>query len=161
MKTDKDTYQLPTTYFEEFQERLQTQLELEKLLGSNKSGFLVPEHYFDTLLQKLTQIPSHHKSPKVVPINKKKWQTISIAAAITILFGLFIGNTFTTSDTLETEVLTAYLDIESTTLHTEDILALLSEEELNTMILTDATDSEDEILDYLETYSNSYELILD
>ena len=62
MKKEKDTYQLPSGYFEDFQSRLQVQIELEELLGkANKGGYMVPEDYFDTLALKLSQIPTQQE----------------------------------------------------------------------------------------------------
>lgn len=165
MKKEKDTYQLPSTYFESFQSRLQVQIELEKLIGStNKGGYIVPENYFNTLSRKLTQIHSQEQTPaKVISLKNRKWHAISIAATIAIIFGLFINNnniTSTTSETIATEELSAYLETESINLHTEDILVLLTEKELNA-ISFDENHPEDDILNYLETYSNSYDLILE
>jgi len=163
MKKEKDTYQLPSGYFEDFQSRLQVQIELEELLGkANKGGYIVPENYFDTLSLRLSQIPTQQeKSVKVITLKPKKWQAVSVAASIAILFALFLGNIDTGQKTIATEELSAYLDIESANLHAEDILALLSEEELNAINFNDENHPEDEIINYLETYSNNYDLILE
>lgn len=84
-------------------------------------------------------------------------------ASIAIIFGLFINNntlTSTTSETIAAEELSAYLETESINLHTEDILVLPTEKELNAFSF-DENHPEDDILNYLETYSNSYHLILE
>lgn len=163
MKKDKDIYKLPSSYFEEFQDRLHTQIALEQELGMDKkSGFRVPQGYFDTLSLKLTQIPSNQEAQtKVVRLKSKYWTAISIAAAVLLLFGLFIKNTSTSSDSIELDDIAAYLNTESTSLYTEDILSLLTEEDLNTLVIHQDTDQEEEILNYLETYSNPSDLYLE
>lgn len=164
MKKEKETYQLPSGYFEDFQDRLQVQIELKGLVGTHSnSGFKVPDDYFNTLSQKLAHIPENQEesSPTVIRLKTKKWQAIGIAAAIALVFGLLTRNTITTTESLEIEELTAYLETESTFLYTQDILSLLSEEDLNSIVLNDEVQSEEDILNYLDSYSNTYDFTLE
>ena len=161
MKKKKETYKLPEDYFEEFQKQLQAQIEFEQVLGTDKKwGFIVPEDYFSTLSQKLTQIPSSPQ-PKTLKLKPRYWPAISIAAAALLIFGLWINNIDNTTNSLEVEDIAAYLDTESSDLYTEDIVSLLSEEDLNIIVLNDDPQADEDILNYLENYSNFYDLILE
>jgi len=161
VKKEKETYKLPDNYFEEFRNQLQTQIELEQVLGPDKkSDFTVPEDYFSTLSRKLTQIPSQTEA-KVIRLKPRYWPAIGIAAAVLLIFGLWVNTTDATDNPLELDDIAAYLDTESADLSTEDILSLLSEEDLNTIVLTDESQPDEDILNYLENYSNSYDLLLE
>lgn len=161
MKKEKETYKLPENYFEDFQNQLQAQIELEQVLGTDKkSGFTVPEDYFSMLSRKLSQIPSQPQ-PKVIRLKPRYWPVISIAATALLIFGLWFNNIDDTTDSLELDDIAAYLDTESSDLYTEDILSLLSEEDLNTIVLNDESQPDEDILNYLENYSNSYDLLLE
>lgn len=162
MKKEKQTYQTPPNYFEEFQDRLQSQLALEEVLGDIKTGgFIVPENYFSTLSRKLSQIPAQQiTEPKVIKLKPRYWSAVAIAASVLLLLGLWINNNSFTQSTSDIDDIAAYLDTESTTLYTEDILSLLSEEDLSSIVLTEDAQDED-IINYLETFSNPYDLELE
>lgn len=163
MKKEKDNHKLPPDYFEDFQERLEAQIELERLTGGQReSGFKVPEKYFDTLLQKLTQIPSQHEiESKLVHLKPNYWPAISIAAAALLLLGIIMSYNRTPQHTIEIEDIALYVAIENTDFYTEDITALLTDEDINAIILNDETHPEEEIINYLEIYSNPYDLLLE
>jgi len=162
---EKDSYKLPDTYFEDFQNRLHTQITLEDLIGKEKkTGFIVPEGYFEELSRKLSNIPLYRETtPKVIPFKIKNilWPSISIAAAVLLFFTLFTRDANNDSSPLEVDDIAIYLDVESPNLHTQDIAALLTEEEINTLILSDTKAEEDELINYLETYTNPYDLLIE
>ncbi len=164
MKKEKKTYKLSENYFEDFQDRLLTQIELETLLGTEiKSGFTVPEGYFEVLSQELLKIPSQKEiKPKVLPLNIKNWfwPGVSMAATVLILFTMYLGNT-EKENTLEIEDIATYLEIESANLHTQDIAALLTDEEINVILQDDENHKEDDIINYLETYATPYDLYIE
>lgn len=163
MKKEKQTYHTPPQYFENFQDRLESEIALQEILGDQKtSGFTVPENYFSTLSRKLSQIPTQQQNPEpaVIQLKPRYWSAIAVAASALLLFGLWINTNNSTTNTADIEDIAAYLDTESATLYTEDILSLLSEEDLNSIVLSESTQDQD-IIDYLETFSNSYELELE
>ena len=161
MENNNDSYKLPETYFEDFQDRLSVQIELEELLsGKRNAGFTVPKGYFDTLAQKLLEIPN---DKKVISLRAKSWYwpSISVAAAVLVFFALYTGNSEASLEVLELEDIASYLDVETTNLYTEDIASLLTDEEINTVILGNTSAEEEELINYLETYSNSYDLLIE
>ena len=161
MKKEEEKYKIPSNYFIEFQSKLQTQIELEQLVGSQRNaGFTVPDDYFSTLSRKLSQIPLEQKS-KVTTLQTRYWPAIGIAATALLVFGLWLNNINKESDAVALDDIAAYLDTESADLHTEDILSLLSEEDLNTILLNDESQPDDDIIHYLENYSNAYDILLE
>lgn len=163
---DKSYNDIPASYFENFQDRLKTQIELEELLGDNKtSGYTVPEGYFDTLSRKLNTIPSNQNSTtKVISLNSKNWfwPSIGIAASILFLFVLFAGNGTTEENSLDLEDIALYLEVESANLQTGEITDLLTDEDINTILAAeDTSQEEDDLINYLEIHASPYDLLIE
>ena len=168
MNQEHESYNdVPESYFEEFQERLKTQIELEELLGDDQtSGYIVPEGYFDTLSQKLTTIPSNQKpTTKIVSLNNKIWfwPSIGIAASVLFFLVIFTGNGATEESSLDIEDIALYLEVESSNLDTGEITALLTDEEINSILSDEGTsqEEEDDLINYLETHASPYDLMIE
>jgi hypothetical protein len=161
VKKDTKSYKLPLNYFEDFQDRLNVQIELEELLSDTKNGgFVVPEGYFDSLTQKLLKIPNEKK---VMPLKAQSWYwpSVGIAAAVLLFIALYTGNNEASLEALEIEDIASYLDVESANLYAEDIASLLTDEEISTVILGETSPEEEELINYLDIYSNSYDLLIE
>lgn len=153
-------YKVPDNYFSSFQERLQVQIEFEEIVGPKKAtGFKVPEGYFTHFPEKVLQ---QTKQPtKVVSLFKSKWfySAASVAAIILFIFILKPFDTEYTFDTIENDTIAEYLETNTVFLSAYDVGALLTDDELqnisNTIQLEDT-----EVLDYLDTITEPYDLMI-
>lgn len=95
-----------------------------------KSGFIVPEQYFDDFSKKvLSQLPE--KNTKVIPLFQKR-KTVFLAAAAVLVVGLLlpIYNQFTTnSDEIDITTLENHLTYQSN-LNSYDLISELDDEDL-------------------------------
>ncbi|WP_442845939.1 hypothetical protein [Leeuwenhoekiella sp. H156] len=79
-------FKLPENYFEQFEDRLYTELKFRELYPDNQDGFTVPDGYFDqvetSILAKTT------REPKVISLNYRKFAAAvaTIAALFALLF---------------------------------------------------------------------------
>ncbi len=165
MEKEEEKCKLPDTYFEDFQDRLYSQIALEEMQGRDKTaGYKVPEDYFEGLSQKLLSIPQTQKATtRVIPLKAKGsyWPSISIAAAMLLFLTLYYSKSEADTISLDADDIATYLYSESVDLYTQDITALLTEEELNLIIQGDSNTKEDELINYLETYTNPYDLLIE
>jgi len=155
-------YKIPENYFVDFQERLHVQIEFEKIVGIKKAtGFTVPEGYFAHFPEKVSQQIKQTTHPtKVVSLFKTKWiyAVASVAAMLLFLLILEPFDTQYTFDTIENDTIAEYLET-NTVLSSYDVGELLTDEELenisNTIQLEDT-----EVLDYLDTITDPYDLMI-
>lgn len=156
-----DTYKVPENYFVNFQERLQVQIEFEEIVGAKKAtGFIVPEGYFSNFPEKVLQ--QTVTPTKVVSLFKPKW-IYAVASVAAVALFLFILDPFNkeeyTFDSIEDDTIAEYLETNTIYLSTYDVGELLTDEELenisNTIQLEDT-----EVLNYLETITDPYDLMI-
>ncbi|WP_396191652.1 hypothetical protein [Flavobacterium sp.] len=110
-----------------------------------KSGFQIPEHYFDTFSQKvMNQLPK--EEPKVVSLWDKNKRWIYSAAAVLVLsLTIPLANQFqsTSSEvaTTETNEIENYLAYHAS-LSDEEIIKLLDKEDIAEIEVTNSLDEE-------------------
>lgn len=110
-----------------------------------KSGFKIPEHYFDTLSEKvMNQLPK--EEPKVVSLWDRNKRWIYSAAAILVLsLTIPLANQFqsTSSEvaTTETNEIENYLAYHAS-LSDEEIIKLLDKEDIAEIEVTNSLDEE-------------------
>lgn len=153
-------YNVPDDYFIDFQERLQVQIEFEEVLGSKKeAGFKVPDGYFESFAKKIeVQIKPE---PKVVSLYKYKWTyaVASVAAIILFLFLILSKETQITFDSLESDSIVEYLEIDNSLLSEYDLGALLTDEEFDDLSSTIQFEDSD-LIDYLDITTDQYDLMI-
>ncbi len=156
-------YKIPENYFIDFQERLHVQIEFEEIVGTKKAtGFTVPDGYFANFPEKVSQQIKQTEQPtKVVSLFKTKWlyAAASVAAIVLLVFILKPFDTTYTFDSIENDTIAEYLETNTVFLSAYDVGELLTDEELenisNTIELEDT-----EVLDYLETITDPYDLMI-
>jgi hypothetical protein len=125
-----------------------------------KSGFIVPEQYFDDFSKKvLSQLPK--ENTKVMPLfQKRKTVLLAVAAILVIVLLLPIYNQFTKSyEEIETTFLENHLTYQSN-LNSYDLISELEEEDLTKLETTIGL--KDEVIeDILVTNSDLEKLILE
>lgn len=80
-------YTVPSNYFDDFQKRLFSKLENEKVADKhqNNLGFKIPENYFETVNEQILN-SNKPKERKVISFFKtNKWLVSSVAASIAFL----------------------------------------------------------------------------
>lgn len=123
-------FEVPDSYFKSIEDNVFNRLDNTSESDVISSGFIVPDGYFETVEEKITVNISEKKNTKVVSLFSKRniLFASSIAAAIVIMFSIFNKSSYSGLETIETEILTQYLEDQN--LNVDDIVSLLTEEEL-------------------------------
>lgn len=153
-------YKVPENYFIDFQERLKVQIEFEEMVGAKTAtGFTVPNGYFANFPEKVLQ--QTEQPTKVVSLFKTKWlfAAASVAAIVLLLFILKPFNTEYSFDSIENDTIAEYLETNTVFLSAYDVGELLTDEELENLSNTIELE-ETEVLDYLETITDPYDLMI-
>ncbi|MAO09146.1 MAG: hypothetical protein CL596_10580 [Alteromonas sp.] len=140
-------FKTPKGYFEGLEEQLFAKVQEEKL--PKDLGFKIPETYFETFEARLlTQIPSEGKSVKVIPFYRTKWLKLGIAIAASLVLGWFILAP-KSSTTLEVAEVENYIESHGLDMASFEIAQLLSEEEIDELIMESEFLSSESMEDYL------------
>lgn len=133
----KDTgFSVPQNYFEEIEDSFSTYLFEEK--NSKKTTFEIPNNYFNTLEDKILDKVLVNKKPiKVISLKQRILKRVPLIAAAVVI--LFIGlNSFNfgeqalpTFDAITDIEMENWLDANSNNINSEDIVMILSENDLS------------------------------
>ena len=151
--------QVPEGYFEGLEDTIMKAVTKDAVLDKNKgSGMSVPEGYLNTLEETISaQIIK--KDPKVISLftTRNLLYASSIAAAILILFNLFINQDKTTFENLDVELVENYIINQD--LDSYELASLLNDEDLNTENFIDSDIFSEAVEDYLMDNTDIEELI--
>jgi len=156
----KTGFKAPENYFESVEDSVFSKIKSENSLKSVKgSGYKIPEGYLDTVEENI--LNKLNNETKVVSLfTRKNLVYISgMAAAILILFAIFIKNNNPLTEELDYQVVEAYILEQD--INTYELASLLTDEELSDMtleIMDDAFDEED-MEDYLLENVNIEDII--
>ena len=150
-------FKVPTNYFDGLEDSIMNRLKLQEKVKD--TGFKTPDNYFDSLEEQILEKVSH--KPKVISLFTKRnlIYVSSIAAAIVLMFAIFIKNDDISFDDLETATIENYLFDED--INTFDFASLFSEEEIIDDSFIDSEMSEDIIEDYLLENTTIEDLIIE
>ena len=165
MKTESNipkesNFNTPQEYFDQFEDRLTSQIKLDQLLKSRKdSGFKVPEGYFEALSQKLEPI---NPLPKVIALRNKAffWKMTGIAAAIILIIALVLNpKEELTVENVDLATIESYISENDIAFSTYDLTEFLPDESVEELEFTqDMSDAQ--MLDYLENNIDEYDLMI-
>ncbi len=152
-------YEAPDTYFESIEDRVMAKLNEDVRLDKiTNSGFKTPDNYFENIEDVIFENLKEDKVTKVIPLFSRRniLYFSSIAAAIIIMFGLFINKG---EAPLDMELVETYLEQQD--LDTYDIASLLTEEDLSQDDFGIINDnfSEESLEDYLIDNANLEDII--
>ena len=126
-------FETPKNYFDSVEDTVFSSLQSEKLKNSTSDpGYSIPEGYFDSLEDEvLSKIDK--PETKVISLNTRKllYTATSIAAILVLYFTLFSKTERNTLDSLDTEVVEAYIleqEIDS-----YELASLLTDEDIDTI----------------------------
>lgn len=145
-------FKTPDNYFDAVEDNIMNALKQESNLNLSKEvGFKTPDNYFDNLENAIFNKIETENTTKVIKLFSKRnlIYASGIAAAIVIMFGVFMNNNDASNLELDYEMVESYIlnqDISS-----YEIALLLTEEELsniNLEIMDEAFNNED-MEDYL------------
>lgn len=126
-------FETPKNYFDSVEDAVFSSLQSEKLKNSTSDpGYSIPEGYFDSLEDEvLSKIDK--PETKVISLNTRKllYTATSIAAILVLYFTLFSKTERNTLDSLDTEVVEAYIleqEIDS-----YELASLLTDEDIDTI----------------------------
>ena len=150
-KKHKEGFDLPKGYFEEFENRLFNKINSEILPKNN--GFTVPEGYFKTLDEKIsTNIANVSSQPKVISIVSRKTllYAVSIAACAVLIFSLInLNNEEITINDIDFTSIESYIEEGNIEITNNDLISLLTEDDLNELTIEESLIPEELIEEYL------------
>jgi hypothetical protein len=150
LKNIKTTgFKTPDNYFDTIEDNVMDNIKLNNILNSKSTGQTTPEGYFDTIEDSVFQkINSSKKEIKVIRLftRKNMFYAASIAAAIILMLIVVLPSNPSFSN-LELETVENYIYQESYS--SEDIAALLTEEELKEVLYADSSYSDESLEDYI------------
>jgi len=150
LKNIKTTgFKTPDNYFDTIEDNVMDNIKLNNILNSKSTGQTTPEGYFDTIEDSVFQkITSSKKEIKVIRLftRKNMFYAASIAAAIILMLIVVLPSNPSFSN-LELETVENYIYQESYS--SEDIAALLTEEELKEVLYADSSYSDESLEDYI------------
>lgn len=155
-------FKVPKDYFNTLEDNILSKVKGDTVLKDiGKSGFEIPDNYFDTIEDTIFNKLNSKESPKVISLfNKRNIIYLSgVAAAIIIMFGIFMNTGNSTNMELDYEVVETYIIDEN--ISSYEIASLLTEDELlniNSEIMDEAYNDES-MEDYLLENVNFEDII--
>jgi hypothetical protein len=163
MENDKKKYttgfKVPSSYFEELDDKLLTIVSEEKL--PQGTGFKVPADYFKALEEKIITKTVEEKETKVISLFSKKniWYASSIAAGILLLLFLTWNTDSINPNSLEIAEIETYINSDKFDIETQDIAQLINEEDLEDLQISALSITEETIENYLMESLNDTSLL--
>ena len=154
-------FKVPKDYFDTLEDNVLSQLKVDETLGKSKDpGFALPDNYFTDVENKVLDTIKDQDSKVISLFSTSNLLYVSgIAAAIVILFGIFMKGGAITETVIDAEMAEAYLIQQD--LSTYELASLLTEEDitsLNEEIMNEAF-TDDEMEDYLLENVNLEDII--
>lgn len=158
----KTGFKTPDNYFDAVEDNIMNAIKKENSLNiSKETGFITPEKYFDTIEDVIINKIEKKNTTKVITLFSKRnlIYASSIAAAILIMFGIYLNKDNDILEEIEYEIVENYILNQG--ISSYDIASLLTEEELSNInfeIMDEAFNNED-IEDYLLENANLEDII--
>lgn len=152
----KTGFKTPDNYFDDFENNLFEQLQLE-----NKTGFTTPENYFDTLEADVLKHIKPSKT-KVISLNNKKQLAYISTIAAALVFSFFILKPADlqkiTFDDIEYSAYENYFSAEDINISSTELAEMYDITPYDLDMISFSNIEEDNITDYLsnETISEDY-----
>ncbi len=153
MKDNKHTdgFNLPKGYFEEFEERLFSKLSEDNI--PKETGFSVPKKYFNQVEEKIIlTTKDFDKDNKVISIFSRKTllYAASIAAIAILVFSLFnSNNSIMSMEEIDISSIESYIEEERLDFSSQDLTALLNDEDFSVLTTENEFITENTITEYL------------
>ncbi|NNK82608.1 MAG: hypothetical protein HKO92_05765 [Flavobacteriaceae bacterium] len=154
-------FKTPKGYFDTLEDQVMSTINLKETLHIDAPGFKIPKGYFDTLEDSvLSNLSDSTENKNVINLFSRKtvYYALSIAATILILIMVVLPSN-PTFDSLKLETVENFIYEES--FSSEEIAALLSEEELESLSLTETIYTEESLEDYILDYTSIEDLIIE
>lgn len=144
-------FKIPKDYFDGVEDSVFSSLREEQLKGKTGApNITVPEGYFESIEHRV-MAKINKPEPKVIQLNYKRvlWSAASIAAILMLYFVMFNKTEPITLDTIDTELVEAYIleqDVNS-----YDLASLLTEDDLEriNMDILEEEFTNDELEEYI------------
>jgi len=155
-------FKTPDNYFNAVENNIMNAIKQESNLNlSKETGFKTPNNYFDSIEDAVINKIETKTTSKVIPLFSKRnlIYASSIAAAILIMFSIYLNKDNDILEEIEYEIVENYILNQG--ISSYDIASLLTEEELSNInfeIMDEAFNNED-IEDYLLENANLEDII--
>lgn len=154
-------FKTPDNYFDTIEDNVMDNIKLNDVLNNKSNGQTIPDGYFNTIEDSVFErINSSKKEVKVIRLftRRNMLYAASIAAAIILMLIVILPSNPSFSN-LELESVENYIYQESYS--SEDIAALLTEEELTEVLYADSSYSDDSLEDYILDNTTIEDLIIE
>lgn len=150
-------FKTPDNYFDGLEDSIMNQIKLQDKITD--SGFKTPDNYFESLDTIILNKVEH--KPKVISIFSKRniFYASSIAAALILMFSIFINNDEISFDNLDVVSIENYLSEED--ISTFEFASLLDVADINSDNFIESELSEELLEDYLLENASIEELIIE
>lgn len=155
-------FKTPDNYFNAVENNIMNAIKQESNLNlSKETGFKTPNNYFDSIEDAVINKIETKTTSKIIPLFSKRnlIYASSIAAAILIMFSIYLNKDNDILEEIEYEIVENYILNQG--ISSYDIASLLTEEELSNInfeIMDEAFNNED-IEDYLLENANLEDII--
>lgn len=154
-------FKAPKGYFDTLEDEIISNIKLNDTLKIKSTGQKTPESYFDSLEDKVFErISNSNKDVKVVSLFSRKnmFYAASIAAAIVLMIMVVVPSNPSFSN-LELETVEHYIFEEDYS--SDEIAALLSDEELEEILFSEDSYTEENLEDYILDNATIEDLIIE
>ena len=162
LKNIKTTgFKTPDNYFDAIEDNVMDTIKLKEILNSDSNGQTIPVGYFDTIEESVfNKITSSKKEIKVVRLftRKNMFYAASIAAVIILMLIVVLPSNPSFSN-LELETVENYIFEEEYS--SDEIAALLSDEELEKILFIEYSYSDESLKDYILDNATIEDLIIE
>jgi hypothetical protein len=147
---NKNRFGVPQGYFDTFEKRLELRLMEEQL--PKKTGFLAPDNYFNDLDERLLLNSTSKNSPKIRWLGtSSRWWVAAAAVAIVffMVYSPWNSNELPLLSELSPETIELYIDNGGLDYETHEIMALMTDEQLDTLDMEEQWGLNEQLEDYL------------
>jgi len=161
--TKQTGFKTPNDYFNNLEDAVFDKLNAKSNLDSiDNPGFGVPNDYFSTIESKVMDaIKNDEKEVKVVSLLSRRnlLYMSGVAAAVVLMFSIFITKDTVTFDSIDTELVESYISTQN--INSSDLAALWNETEFSDFAFDEYELLDETVEDYILENSNIEDLLID
>lgn len=161
--TKQTGFKTPSDYFNNLEDAVFDKLNAKSNLDSiDNPGFNVPNDYFTTIESKVMDtLKNDEKDTKVISLLSRRniLYMSGVAAAIILMFSVFVTKDKVTFDSIDTELVESYISTQN--INSSDLAALWNETEFSDIAFDDYEFLDETVEDYILENSDIEDLLID
>ncbi|QNJ98498.1 hypothetical protein [Constantimarinum furrinae] len=155
-------FKVPESYFSDLEDRVLTQLETQSL--PKTSGFKTPDGYFGRMEEEVfTKAFQKEKQTKVISLFTRNhlYYAAGIAACIVLIVSIFKNDPGTSVETINLAAIETYIEAGNADIDSYDVVALLTDEEFENLLIDTQLVSEESLQTYLMENIDDMSLLIE